>query len=349
MSKVCVITGTSSNLGINIAYRVLRESEPATKLTFVVTSRTLPKATEAIAMIGQYAARHCAHRTGQLEFDYVLVDFTDMVSVLSAHRDLSRKFAHIDYFFVNAAQGVYDGIDWLGACREICASPIEGVTNPTYKLQRVGVASADGMGLVFQANVFGPYYLLRLLRPQLRQGGSVVWISSIMGQPQHLSFDDLQSLRSPAPYEGSKRLMDLVHCGSAARLLRVEGIRSHLVHPGIFTSFSFYQYLNVFTYYGMLMLFYIARFLGSPWHNISGYTAALAPVRCAFGETVEVATKTGSATRRGGQEYLVAMPVDATGAEDAVAYLDRLCDEWDTKLQHQIQPTRQRNPPYPAP
>lgn len=340
-SKVCVITGTSSNLGINIAYRLLQESPKSTKLTFVVTSRTLPKVTEVITSIQKYAYEHVPDRTGQLEFDYLLVDFTDMVSVLSAYYDLNKKFKKIDYFFVNAAQGVYSGIDWIQATRDIMLNPMEGVTNPQYKIQRVGVKSKDGLGLVFQANVFGPYYLIHKIKHLLKDGGSIVWISSLMGQSKLLKFDDLQLVRSSEPYEGSKRLIDLMHLASYSSLLKKEGIHQYLVHPGIFTSFSFFKFLNVFSYYGMLFLFYLARFFGSPWHNISGYTAAHAPVYVITHPDVNQSKKIGSATKRWGDEYLVFEDVDDSGSDEVVGYLERLCHDWDIKLKDQIVNTRQ--------
>ena len=87
-SKVALITGISSNLGINIAYRLLDQTDPAMKLTIIVTSRTFRKAKELIELINEYANSKAESRTGTVEFDYLLVDFTDMVSVLSAYYDL---------------------------------------------------------------------------------------------------------------------------------------------------------------------------------------------------------------------------------------------------------------------
>ncbi|RLV87745.1 3-keto-steroid reductase [Meyerozyma sp. JA9] len=338
-SKVALITGISSNLGINIAYRLLDETDPSANLTIIVTSRTFRKAKESIELIKEYADSKAASRAGIVEFDYLLIDFTDMVSVLSAYYDLNLKYKSIDYVFVNAAQGVYSGIDWVGACKQILRNPVEGVSFPDYKLQRVGVKTADGMGLVFQANVFGPFYLIHRIKPLLK-GASVVWISSLMSKPKYLSFDDLQLLRSPDSYEGSKRLVDLMHMGSY-RELEKANVNQYVVEPGIFTSFSFFQYLNVFTYYGMLMLFYLARLLGSSHHTISGYKAANAPVSCALSQEPKN-VKLGSATSRTGREYLIRHDIDPTGAEDVAAYLNRLCDEWDEKLKDQITDTRQK-------
>lgn len=338
-SKVAVITGTSSNLGINIAYRMLEQLPLDEDITLVVTSRTLPKVKEVITDIQEYA-KSKLKRTGQLEFDYLLVDFTDMISVLSSYYELNKKYNHIDYLVINAAQGVYSGIDWLGAVKQIVADPLDGVTNPTYKVQKVGVKSVDDLGLVFQANVFGPYYLIHKLIPLLKNGGKIIWISSLMSKPKYLSFNDLQLLKSPESYEGSKRMVDLMHFGTYKNLKNQYNIYQYLVQPGIFTSFSFFQFLNYFTYYGMLMLFYFARLIGSNVHNISGYTAANAPVSCIMTDQIQD-KKVGSASTRWGKEYLTFEEIDQTGAEDVSAYLENLCYKWDDILKDQITNSRQ--------
>lgn len=339
-STVAVITGTSSNLGFNIAVRLLEQLPDEKEITLVVTSRTLPKVKDVITDIKNYIVEKIPSKVNKVEFDYLLVDFTDMVSILSSYYELNKRYKHIDYLFINAAQGVYGGIDWKAAVIEVLQSPIEAVTNPTYKLQRIGVESSDNLGLVFQANVFGPYYLIHRIKHLLKNGGKIIWISSLMAHPKYLSFQDLQLLKSPASYEGSKRLVDLMHFGTFKNLKQKDDIDQYLVHPGIFTSFSFFQFLNVFTYYGMLCLFYIARFLGSPYHNISGYIAANAPVAAALGRTKQN-SKTASAVTRFGDEYLIEEEVDTTGLEDVVNYLDILTKEWDEKLKDQIVNTRQ--------
>lgn len=328
---------------MNITYRLIESEDDDTRITVIVTSRTLPRVREVIDTIKEYVSK--LHRTGIVDFDYLLVDFTDMVSILNAFYELNKKYSKLDYFFANSAQGVYDGIDWIGAVREICANPVKGATDPHYKIQRIGVKSGDGMGMVFQCNVFGPYYLIQKLLPLLEGAkGKIIWVSSIMSDPKYLSFDDLQLLKSDSSYEGSKREIDLLHIATYEQL-RERGIGQYLIHPGIFSSMSFFQYLNVFTYYGMLFMFYFVRLLGSPWMNISGYTAANAPVYAATkinSNFEKQDVKYGSACTRDGHEYIQVQKVDKTGAQDLLAYLQELKKEWDDKLKDQITNSRQR-------
>lgn len=339
-SKVALITGTSSNLGLSIAKRLVDQIPESENVTIIVSSRTLPRAKETITALNEHFMRTWSHRSGSIDFDYILVDFTNMVSVLAAATDLQKAYRHIDYIFFNASQTVVSGIDWIGAVKEVLASPIQAATNPTYKVQAVGRKSGDQLGLVFQGNVFGPYYLLHRIKSLVSNGGRVIWISSIMSGTQYLSFDDMQLIKTPTPYEGSKRLIDLMHVATQSRLEREFGIKQYLVQPGIFTSFGFFQYLNFITYYGMMLMFYIARIFGLPHHNISGYKAANAPVRCAVSQERQDC-KVGSACDRRGREYVSYSDIDATGAEDVAKYIEKLCLEWDEKLAGQILDTRQ--------
>ncbi|SMN21642.1 similar to Saccharomyces cerevisiae YLR100W ERG27 3-keto sterol reductase [Maudiozyma saulgeensis] len=339
--KVAVITGTNSNLGINIAYRLIERESPSTRLTIVVTSRTLPRVREVIELLKKHVKK--VNRVGLVDYDYILVDFTNMVSILSAYYELKKQYKAIHYLFINAAQGVYDGIDWFNAVKDVMMNPLDAVTYPTYKIQKVGVKSADGMGLVFQANVFGPYYFIHKILPLLQEGNAIiVWVSSIMSLPKYLSLQDMELLKSNASYEGSKRLVDLVHLGTYKEMKKI-GIHQYVVHPGIFTSHSFFKFLNVFTYYGMLFLFYFARLLGSKWHNIDGYKAANAPVYVAtlanpHFDNQDV--KFGSATSLDGIEYIDRADIDPTGMSDVMAYMNTMTEEWDEKLKNQITNSR---------
>ena len=82
----------------------------------------------------------------------------------------------------------------------------------------------------------------------------------------------------------------------------------------------------------MLFLFYLARFLGSPYHNISGYIAANAPVAAALGQTKQNC-KTASACTRSGKEYLLEEEIDSTGLDDVVLYLDTHLLKSGTKVE----------------
>ncbi len=79
--------------------------------------------------------------------------------------------------------------------------------------------------------------------------------------------------------------------------------------------------LNILLYYGMFLAVYVARWLGSPWHTISAYKGACAPVWLALAaqslldgmEEEGGPGKWGSATDWWGRERVVRTEVEGWG------------------------------------
>ncbi|KAL9622349.1 MAG: hypothetical protein Q9160_003360 [Pyrenula sp. 1 TL-2023] len=183
------------------------------------------------------------------------------------------------------------------------------------------------LGKLFCANVFGHYVLVHQLLPLLRSiklqsPGRIVWISSIEACQSHFDINDLQGVRTLSPYESSKRLTDILVLTSnlpscrdtVASYLSLpstpqrtsvsegEGMPSareqakvdltspptiHVAQPGICATSVFP--LPLILKLCMLASVYIARFLGSPWHNVSAYLGATAPIwlACVDQETLQ--------------------------------------------------------------
>lgn len=159
------------------------------------------------------------------------------------------------------------------------------------------------------------HQLLPLIRSsKLQSPARIIWISSIEACQSHFDIADLQGLRTLSPYESSKRLTDILaltsnlpSCKDSVRsyltprsaqepssrtdvedLGEVSSTRKsdpipgvplptlHVAHPGICATSVFP--LPLILELCMLASFYIARFLGSPWHTISAYIGATAPV-----------------------------------------------------------------------
>ena len=52
------------------------------------------------------------------------------------------------------------GLDWPVCIQQLVTEPIVALTSPLYKLQRKGERSVDGLGWVWQCNVFGHYVMV---------------------------------------------------------------------------------------------------------------------------------------------------------------------------------------------
>lgn len=291
------------------------------------------------------------NREGLVEFDYVTFDQMNMVSVLGAIQELENRYNKIDYLFLNACVAMFDGIDWTMALTEALTNPMEGFTLGTFKKQKLSWVTDDGMGAVFQANVFSPWFIIRKLvqkrssksavfpdLPLLRDGSKVFWISSLVSTTPALSFDDIELLKTLQSYEASKRLIDLLHHATYTQLKQTYGVDSVLVEPGVFKSTSYVPTLNFVTYWGMMIVFYLLRWFGSPHHNIDPYKASSAFIWLALQDDIDLSIKYGSATRRDGTEYVYKHDVVVSGGEDikVYEYVEGLYKVWSEKLKDQV-------------
>src|SRR6185312_3274270 len=105
---------------------------------------------------------------------------------------------------------------------------------------------------------------------------------------KHLDIDGLQGLRSPEPYESSKRLTDVLALtssrpGVASRsksyfTISADAVapKIYLTHPGVVVT-TIFPVPWVFVFLSRLAM-YIARWLGFPWHPITAYLGACASV-----------------------------------------------------------------------
>lgn len=216
--------------------------------------------------------------------------------------------------------------------------------------------SAPTLGLVFCGNVFGHYMFAHRLLPLLsRQDGAndsgrdaeiapgrIIWQSSVDPALRHFSLDDFQAIRSNAAYESSKILTDILCL--TAELPSVKPYSTpflspsvpsqttttppklYVAHPGIVATTLFPLHWMMMAGYQLGLL--IARWLGSPWHAVWPYEAAVAMVWLALStqETLDrenaTRVKWGSATDIKGNALVKKTEVDGWGWEGKVETLE---------------------------
>lgn len=261
--------------------------------------------------------------------------------------------------------GAFVGIDWLNCFRTLFQDWVKAVTFPTFKLQAVGwktvqPAPISGeIGSVFGANVFGHYYLVHELMGLLSAGkGRIIWTSSLESYPWTFKTDDIEGIKASHSYESTRRLTDIISLTSelpssalyTATFFKTPGgteksrrPKTYLTHPGVCAT-AIVQ-LHIILIWCMCLSFYIARWLGSPWHTISSYSGAKAAVWIAMATDEELEDKKaervkwGSSTDKSGKEMVKATPVEGEGGEewealgrDCWQQMEGLRMDWKKKL-----------------
>jgi 3-keto steroid reductase len=312
-------------------------------VTIIFTTRSGRKSTATLSAL----VTHLSTLDGQghhdatlrIRFSTAQVDLTDLRSVVALSAHLNSKFPKLDAVIFNAGMGAFLGIDWLNAFKSMAINWVEAMTHPTFKIQAVGrVAKQQGghgedIGEVFCANVFGHYYLAHEIVPLLRKGaGRVIWISSLEAYAWTYDTQDLEGRSASHSYESSKRLTDVMALTSnsnatkpwADKFFQEEGeqrkVTMFTCHPGICAT-SMVD-LPLVLWYCMTLAFYIARWLGSPWHTISSHSGANSAVHLALAKDEELTEtkaeriKWGSGCDRTGREVLMVTEVEGKGGEE---------------------------------
>ncbi|PKY02806.1 3-ketosteroid reductase [Aspergillus campestris IBT 28561] len=326
-----LVTGANSGLGFSICCRLADEflSSPANaqkSLTVVFTTRSTKKGTDTLRRLQDHLRANPAPRKDQVTFLPENVDLSNLLSVRALSRRLNSTLPKLDSIILNAGVGGWTGIDWPRAIWGVCTDLVHEVSWPSYKVAPAGMVTEsqipqgekDGvvegeveeprLGSVFCANVFGHYMLAHNVMPLLRASnddtstfsGRIIWVSSLEASKKHFNIDDLQGLRTTAPYESSKALTDILALTAdlpstspwvnsfystttptpnptpSTKEPQTPKPTTHLSHPGICGT-SILP-LSPPLFYSMLIAFWLARMLGSPWHNKTPYMGACAPV-----------------------------------------------------------------------
>ncbi|KZS98212.1 hypothetical protein SISNIDRAFT_480981 [Sistotremastrum niveocremeum HHB9708] len=290
-----------------------------------------------------------------LVIEIVYCDLGVIKSVYECAKDINTRFPYVSHLVLNAGTSSVIGINFFQAAKDVLSNPVLALTSPTYKIEAVGETSSDGLGWVFQCNVFGHYVLYRALLPSLEKCPSsfsrVIWMSSHEALPEAFSIDDWQLTKTTLPYEGSKYEMDLLSAtlDRSAELSterKDPSVRHFTVHPGV-VSTEIVE-INWFLKILKMGLFYLVRLLLSPHHTIDPIKGAISathlllvsshllpssldpptpspPPKAALGtgleshETSTAPIKFGSRTNWLGNEYVAVDPVYGWQENESVA------------------------------
>ncbi|KAL4960500.1 3-keto-steroid reductase [Aspergillus stella-maris] len=374
--KIVLVTGANSGLGFSICCRLAdeflasRQNDKKT-LTVIFTTRSTRKGSDTLRSLQSHLRSSsssvrdpaAAAAASRVTFVPENADLCDLFSVRALSRRLNKNFPKLDAVILNAGIGGWTGLNWPLAIWSVLTDLVHAVTWPTFKIAPAGQITEyqtssvkdkePQMGTVFCANVFGHYMLAHNVMPLLHKAGSsdgdgdeyasgrVIWVSSIEATVKAFDVDDIQGLRTEAPYESSKALTDVLaltsDLPSTAPWVKsftststsetnptTTAPKTYLSHPGICSS-SIVP-LPTILIYCMLAATWLARMLGSPWHTLSTYLGACAPVWLALTPQSDLdasesrykhlgggKVKWGSSSTRSGKTFPASTEIDGWG------------------------------------
>ncbi|KAL4778157.1 hypothetical protein BJX76DRAFT_343974 [Aspergillus varians] len=346
-----LVTGANSGLGYSICCRLADEflasrQNDHRSLTVIFTTRSTRKANDTLRSLQTHLRTSVKDR---VTFVPENVDLCNLLSVRALSRRLNKSFPKLDAIVLNAGIGGWTGLNWPLAIWSVVTDLVHAVSWPTYKVAPAGLITdhqttsltnkEPPLGTVFCANVFGHYMLAHNIMPLLHRSGSpngpgrVIWVSSIEATTKLLDVDDPQGLRSLAPYETSKALTDVLSLTSdlPSTAPWVKSFYStssknsdtdptttshppntYLSHPGV-CSTSILPLPTVLIY-AMVAATWLARILGSPWHTLSTYLGACAPVWLALSPQSALDAAEVPYQRHGGSRVKWGSSTSRTGA-----------------------------------
>ncbi|KAM0457231.1 hypothetical protein ACHAO4_003028 [Trichoderma viride] len=285
------------------------------------------------------------------------------------------RIPRLDTVIFNAAYGNWSGCNYpKSVWKMLSEGLVQSVTYPTFKIslptsilneqKSYGYPEKPLLGEVFTACVFGHYVLAHQLLPLLSRHsaseprGRIVWCSSIEAIQEVYVADDMQCFLEPAAYESAKRLTDIVSLsyslpsvqkfsrpfltideesgGDAAE--KPIPPKMYLTHPGVVASTLFPVPWFFFWAYELALV--VARWLGSPWHNVDGYRGSTSAAWLALQDQTALddmqadRIKWGSSTDRNLVSDVKKTEVDGWGWEGKVETSKTIAADTATGLLH---------------
>ncbi|KAG2151816.1 NAD(P)-binding protein [Suillus cothurnatus] len=340
---IVVVTGANSGVGLGICQRLLVQliSESATDaqphydfhvqkttttddvsfdgLTLILACRSRQRGEAARDKLYQFAdeqVRYDGHAETFRKHLTIVVHTVDLSRIQTVFRfadEVTTTYPYVSHLICNAGVAPFVSINWFLAIKQLATDWVDAVTAPIYYTQEVGQVSQDGLGWVWQCNVLDTMsWYFRTLKShlakcQMSTGPRVIWMSSHESSPVYYDPTDWQLTKSAHSYESSKFQMDLIaHHLDQASLQDSDKLptRHLIVLPGVAGTNIANALLGTFSSMCMYLAFYLARFLGSPYHPIAAFKAAISAVHLCLVPSKELDISDPTATNEVGFRYV---------------------------------------------
>ncbi|KAF9035039.1 NAD(P)-binding protein [Hymenopellis radicata] len=216
-----------------------------------------------------------------VEIDVRAVDLADLSSVFGFTDEIKKNYPYISHLICNAGNASYDRISWTLLLKQMLTDPFSIVSQPAFNLHVTGERSVDGLGWMFQANLFSHYVMYRELTPLLKYtyGSRVMWTTSTNAFAHGFSLDDWQLTETQQPYELVKFETEMFAAIlDEAAVRNSDSIRHIIMHPGISQTGISSKLTGAVLRVLQVQLCYLARFAGSKYHMVTPYLASVSAI-----------------------------------------------------------------------
>lgn len=205
--RVAVITGGNSGIGYALADRLLSQfGSEKDSFSLCLACRNLSKAKSASDKL------LLTHPDANISL--VQLDTSNTASVKATALELSRRFHHIDWLYLNAGQMPPSSINWRGFWPLTFANIRHIINTGGRVLQQTDTILDNGLSQVFSTNAFGHYSLVRELEPLIAKQNTpchCIWTSSRSANAAlPIDSENIQRFGGERSYENSKQLIDVI-------------------------------------------------------------------------------------------------------------------------------------------
>ncbi|XP_039260099.2 3-keto-steroid reductase/17-beta-hydroxysteroid dehydrogenase 7-like [Styela clava] len=224
-TKVLVITGATSGIGLSFLHRILLEVRLQFLIRVCILCRNMRK--------GEYVRSTLLASHKSAEIELVNMDTGDLKSVLEGVNIIKEKYKKIDFLYLNAGILPVKKLHISGLFSRNVLARLKTGENI---IESANPLNESGIPLVFATNVLGHFVLVQELLPLLRSDGQekskIVWTASNNAVKSSFNMDDFMCNHGNMSYGSSKYIINALSIAMNQRYNR-EGIYSHLAEPGL--------------------------------------------------------------------------------------------------------------------
>ncbi|XP_015279355.1 PREDICTED: 3-keto-steroid reductase [Gekko japonicus] len=303
MQRVAVVTGASSGIGSALCERLLQEDA---SLHLCLACRNMEKANATRKKLLSYFPH--------ADVSIVQVDVGSVESVLSAAKEIKKRFQHVDYLFLNAGIMVNPRISFSAFVHGLFSRrAYRMLTTAEGLMSQEDRVTPDGLQEVFETNLFGHFVLIRQLESLLcciGRPSQLIWTSSISARRSNFSLDDYQHSQGKEAYSSSKYATDLASVALNSHFSN-QGLYSSVVCPGVVMTNMTYEILPSFIWKLFFPIMWLIR-LFTHTYTLTPYNGAEAQVWLfkQKPETLDPLVKLHSCTTLYGKNYVDVRKMD---------------------------------------